>query len=326
MSPQSRPGGRPGPASAAAGGAHLAAQWGLPLGVLLGALAAARLPGAGGALAAGAAALLAAFTVHRLRLRIRAASQERGNLSEQLVQSQKLAVLGELSSGIAHEINTPLAVIGQEAELLRADLEALEHGPAREALGRRLDSIEAQVRRCGDITHGMLQLVRKAAPVLQPVVLAQLCEDMALLAEREARRREVRIVRRYAPGMPETLTDPPQLKQVVLNLLVNAVQAVRPGGRVELAVGPGAPGWSEIQVRDDGPGIPEENLSRIFNPFFTTKPPGQGTGLGLSVCLGIVDRLGGTLGAANAPGGGAVFTVRLPEGANPPEPGPALAR
>lgn len=295
---------------------YLLAQGGLPLAVLLGALAAARLPGAAGLAAAGATALLAAATVHSLCRHIRAATVERGSLSEQLAQSQKLAVLGELSSGIAHEINTPLAVIGQEAELLRADVETLGPGPVREGLARRLDSIETQVRRCGDITHGMLQLVRKAAPVCQPVALAQLCEDMALLAEREAQRRGVRIVRRYTPAMDEMLTDPPQLKQVVLNLLVNAVQAVQAGGRVELAARPGAPGWVEIEVRDDGPGIPEQNLTRIFNPFFTTKPPGQGTGLGLSVCLGIVDRLGGTLGAANAPGGGAVFTVRLPVGAN----------
>lgn len=296
--------------------AYLLAQYGLPLGVLLGCLAVARLPGPAALAVAAGSALFAAAAVHVLCGRIRATSAERGCLSEQLVQSQKLAVLGELSSGIAHEINTPLAVIGQEAELLRADLQDLEPGPLRERLARRLDSVETQVRRCGDITHGMLQLVRKSAPVCQPAALADLCEDMALLAEREARRHKVRIVRRYTSGMPELLTDPPQFKQVVLNLLVNAVQAVQDEGRVELTVRPGPPGWVEVEVRDDGPGIPEQNLSRIFNPFFTTKPPGQGTGLGLSVCLGIVDRLGGTLGAANAPGGGAVFTVRLPAAPN----------
>lgn len=308
------------------GAERLLAQYGLPLALLACLAAAPLLPGAGPVLLGLAAALATGITVRRLLDRNRAACGERTLLSEQLVQSQKLAVLGELSSGIAHEINTPLAIIDQEVELLELDCGEDVPAQTRERLEKRFRSIRSQVHRCADITHGMLQMVRKAAPVRQPAALPELCEDMALLAEREAMRREVRILRDYEKGLPEVDTDPPQLKQVVLNLLVNAVQALGPGGTVRLGVRRESAASVLIEVRDDGPGIPEQNLDKIFNPFFTTKPPGQGTGLGLSVCLGIVDRLGGTLGAANGPKGGAVFTVRLPVQTTNSGPGPGKER
>ncbi len=273
-----------------------------------------------------AAGVGAALAVRGLLARARVVACERRELGEQLVQSQKLAVLGELSSGIAHEINTPLAIIEQEVELLGMEAKGAVPDEVLDRLTRRFDSIRSQVHRCGDITHGMLQLVRKAEPVLQHACLAELCEDMALLADREAARREVTIERNYDEAMPEVRTSPPQLKQVVLNLLVNAVQAVGKRGTVRITVRPEHEGSALIEVRDDGPGIPPEHLDRIFNPFFTTKPPGQGTGLGLSVCLGIVDRLGGTLGAANAPEGGAVFSVRLPMANSSPGAAPGDPR
>jgi len=301
------------------GPTRLLFQAGLPLAVLLGAAALTEFTGAAPLGLALVLAMLAWLAVRWLLAHVERVCADQTVLKEQLIQSQKLAVLGELSSGVAHEINTPLAVILQETELIRAACEDMpSETPGLAALDQGLRVIESQVEHCASVTHGMLQMVRKSQPVSQPTDLPALCEDMVALIEREARQRDVLVERTYAPDLPLVRTDPPLLKQVLLNLLVNAVQAVSRGGAIRVGVVRCPGGAVRITVQDNGPGIPPECLDKIFNPFFTTKPPGQGTGLGLSISLGIVDRLGGTLTAVNAQQGGALFTVRLPvEGARP---------
>ncbi|NJB68064.1 signal transduction histidine kinase [Desulfobaculum xiamenense] len=233
-------------------------------------------------------------------------------LDEQLIQTQKFAALGQLSSGIAHEINTPLAIIGQEAEWMEHLLEQpAASGDTATGLRHSLDQISTQVERCRTITHSMLQFARKAGTVPQPTDLNALVEDMALLVEKDAQGRGIRLVRSYDSTLPHVPTDSPLMRQVILNILNNAVQAVDRDGSVFLSSARNGQ-CAAIEISDTGPGIPKDSMDRIFDPFFTTKPPGKGTGLGLSICQGIVTRLGGTLSAENRPGSGAAFTIRLP--------------
>lgn len=240
--------------------------------------------------------------------------QEICELDEQLIQSQKLAAIGELSSGIAHEINNPLAVISQEAEWMthlmnQPPLKGLE-GLAE--IQDSLSQIEKQVDRCRTITHKLLNFARRMDPVFQEEDLAALVADMSILVEREAQSKGATLTRDFPADLPRVCTDAPLLRQVILNLMTNALQAVTQGGRITVTAARREPDQVDIRVEDDGVGIPKENLSKIFNPFFTTKEPGQGTGLGLSMCHAIVDRLGGRIGVESEPGRGTAFTVTLP--------------
>ncbi len=262
------------------------------------------------ALAAGAICIGSALTLAR---RIRRGEQELREMDLRLLHSQKLAAIGELSSGIAHEINNPLAIITQEVDLA-LELTAAAPTPAPGDLAEARDSLRAiagQVDRCRQITHKLLNFARKVEPVLQEEAVERVIEDMALLVEKEARGREVAIVRDYAPDLPPVRTDVPLLRQVILNLLTNALHATPAGGAITLSTRRDG-GHVAIVVRDTGSGIPPENLGKIFDPFFTTKEPGKGTGLGLSVSHGIIARLGGALTAHSPPGQGAAFTVTLP--------------
>ncbi|MEW5772509.1 MAG: ATP-binding protein [Thermodesulfobacteriota bacterium] len=292
------------------------------------ALAGAALVLAGGLAGPTLAALLAVpagagawLWARRLRLR-----QERAaglDLNERLIQSQKMAALGEIASGIAHEINTPLAVIGQIAEWqehLLSSGAGGDAGVARE-LADTIAQIHAQVERCRDITHNMLAFSRRSDAIYQETDLARLLEDMLRLVEREHRSSDIVFLREHDTRLGPVLTDPQLLRQVALNLLNNAAQAVIRDGTVTVTTGLGQDG-PFFSVRDTGRGIAPENLGRIFNPFFTTKPPGAGTGLGLSICLAIVTRLGGTIAVDSAPGKGACFTVHLPATQKPQAPEP----
>lgn len=277
---------------------------------VLSALAAPPMVGFALALFAGAVCIGSALVLAR---RVRGGERELRELDMRLLQSQKLAAIGELSSGIAHEINNPLAIITQEIDLAR-ELFGPNGCPSPDDLADvrdSLDQIGKQVARCRQITHKLLSFARKMEPVLQEESLERVIEDMALLAEREAKGRGVAIVRAYDQTLPPVRTDVPLLRQVILNLLTNALAATPQGGSITLATSR-ANGQVVIEVRDTGCGIPPENMGKLFNPFFTTKEPGKGTGLGLSVSHGIVTRLGGTLTAQSTPGQGATFTVALP--------------
>jgi signal transduction histidine kinase len=262
------------------------------------------------ALFAGAVCIGSALVLAR---RVRRGERQLHDLDLRLLQSQKLAAIGELSSGIAHEINNPLAIITQEIDLAR-ELFGPDGCPDPGDLADIRDSlgeIGKQVERCRQITHKLLNFARKMEPVLQEEALDRVIEDMALLVEREALGRGVTLVRAYDHSLPQVCTDVPLLRQVILNLLTNALHATPQGGAITLGTSR-RDGQAIIEVRDTGCGIPPENMAKIFDPFFTTKEPGKGTGLGLSVSHGIVARLGGTLTATSTLGQGATFTVALP--------------
>jgi signal transduction histidine kinase len=218
-----------------------------------------------------------------------------------------------MSAGIAHEINNPMAIIAQESDWMTHLMSQPQVTPENLAeLRDSLAEIVRQVDRCKAITHNLLNFSRKMDPILQQEHLEKIMEDMVLLVEKEAKLQGVSIVRDYDPELAAIQTDVPLLRQVVLNLLLNAFQAIPGQGAITVSTRPAGADRVASAVADTGMGILPENMSKIFNPFFTTKPPGVGTGLGLSMCHGIVDRLGGAITVESEPGRGAKFTVTLP--------------
>jgi len=269
----------------------------------------------GSAAAAGVALGLAAAMWALLRLSARwldAAGREQADMGEQLIRSQKTLALGEISTGIAHEINNPLNIIMQEAELIRVNLVSPHSPEAMREIQGSLDVIVAQVGRCSDITHKLLDFARSRRTVAQPADINRLLEDMLTLVERDTVPKNIRVVRLFDEDMPMVMTDPPLLRQVYLNILINAVQAVKKDGLIFVTTYCTAD-RACAEIRDTGAGIPPEDWARVFNPFYTTKQPGEGTGLGLSVSLRIINELGGCITVDSPPDRrGARFTVCIP--------------
>ncbi len=244
------------------------------------------------------------------------AHEQKCRLDGQLIQSQKLASVGELSSGIAHEINNPMAIIAQEVEWMKHVLndEGFDDEKRMPELGDSLSEIARQTDRCREITHKLLDFARKKEPLIQATEINRLMEDMVRLIERDALHRNITIVRDYQGDLPSIHTDPPLLKQVVLNLLNNAAAAIEGEGCITVSTRLSDEDFIEIFIRDTGCGIPQDHLDKVFEPFFTTKPPGKGTGLGLSICHGIIAKLDGEISVASEVGKGSTFLVRLPTG------------
>lgn len=266
-----------------------------------------------GAAVLGAGAL-SCFSTRFLLREVAKANALKSHLDQQLIQSQKLASIGELSAGIAHEINNPLAIIGQETEWMRHLLkqEIFQPDGSVDELRDSLEQIIRQVERCKEITHKLLDFARKKEPLIQSTDLNKLVEDMARLVEKEASQKQIKIFRNYDADLPRVQTDPPLLRQVVLNLLNNATYAIGHDGQIVISTEKTTNTSVHLVIKDTGCGIPEDQLNKIFDPFFTTKPPGEGTGLGLSISHGIIDRLGGSISVESSVGKGSTFTIRLP--------------
>jgi signal transduction histidine kinase len=232
------------------------------------------------------------------------------DLEQQLRHSATLAVAGRLASGLAHEVGTPLNIISGRAEFL---MQNLPIGDERRA---DLNVIVEQIDRISAMIRSLLDTVRPVKPDIQPTQLKRVVDRLLLLLEHAARRHGVTLEVAIPETLPSILADRNQLQQVLINLLMNAFEAARPAGNVRLTARPtprrSRPGV-EITVIDDGPGIAAPLQSRIFEPFFSTKPPGEGTGLGLPICRDIVKSLEGEIRVESAPGSGATFGVWLPE-------------
>jgi two-component system NtrC family sensor kinase len=247
-----------------------------------------------------------------LRRQIERAQSERDTLSKDLLRSTKLASLGELASGLAHEINNPLAILSAEQTNIEDVISEL--GQDESVRGELLDSVarcKRQIERCAGITARMLQFGRGDEASVGPIdVRPQLVEAHRLLY-RQAQVRNIELSLEAAADLPAVLANPTELEQVLINLINNSLQATDAGGRIVLSAAREAE-QVVIRVSDTGRGIPAEHLERVFLPFFTTKPPGEGTGLGLSVCYGIVTGWGGKIDADSQPGAGTTITIRLP--------------
>ena len=269
---------------------------------------------AGGGLVVLMAFLLASSQARQLVL----SAREKRQLGNQLIMAGKFAELGEMSVGIAHEINNPLQVIKAEQTLmsdLLGEVESAE-GVDKTSVEMIRDSIRQvgiQIDRCKQITQGLLSFARKSDAVLKPIDLASFLPEMVRMVEQKARLENVSILHEVDPELPHLSSDPTQLQQVMLNLLNNALYALRKRENGEIRIAASREDGSlDISVADNGCGIDPEIMDKIFLPFFTTKPVGQGTGLGLSTIYGIVERLGGRILVNSEENVGTVFTVRLP--------------
>jgi two-component system NtrC family sensor kinase len=254
---------------------------------------------------------LAFVTARKLLQRLVAADEQACFLDEKLIQSQKLASIGELSAGIGHEINNPLAIISQETEWMQHLVKRIGDGDLKgvSELQDSLKEVLHQVDRCREITQNLLDFARRKEPVYQEVNINKLIEDLSRLVEKEAVLHRIEIRRDFQQDLPLVRTDAPSLRQVVLNLLTNATHAVQEDGQIRIATQRSQNGSVDIIVADTGCGIPKDHLPKIFDPFFTTKPEGKGTGLGLSICHGIVDKLGGRISVSSEVGKGSTFVV-----------------
>jgi len=228
-------------------------------------------------------------------------------LEQQIVESERLAAMGAMIGGVAHELNNPLTSILGVSELLQ-DTET--NPTSRKHLGM----LQQQARRAAEIVQNLTYFSRPPAPGKSRINLAEVVERTLNLHAYSLRKNNITIDFLKEPGMPYALGDPHQLMQVFLNLIVNAEQAIRETrdkGTLRIRIGMGE-GTVWVSFHDDGPGISKENMPSIFDPFYTTKRPGRGTGLGLSICKSVMKEHNGSVEAANAAEGGAVFTVTLP--------------
>ncbi|WP_428562629.1 MAG: sensor histidine kinase [Solidesulfovibrio sp. DCME] len=271
--------------------------------------------------ALGGCVILAASWIlaRRMVSRVAAADAERDALNDQVIEAGKLASVGELAAGIAHEINNPVAIMMEEAgwvsDILSDDDRDTPDNMAE--MRRALDQIRLQGSRCKEITHKLLSFARKTDERIKELDLNILVAEMAELSTKRARYVNVRIETDLGGELPHVAGSPSELQQLVLNLVNNALDAMeRNGGVLTIAtrlVGDRV----ELLVTDTGHGMQKAVAARIFEPFFTTKAVGKGTGLGLSICYGIVKKLGGEISVDSAPEQGATFRVSLPAAGRP---------
>jgi two-component system NtrC family sensor kinase len=238
-----------------------------------------------------------------------------GHVAQQrILQSEKLAAIGQLAAGIMHEINNPLATIGACVVALENRL-ADTVPPAQQPLMREyLEIIDKEVQRCESIVDGLLDFSRPKGKAKGPVNVSTILEDTLFLLKHHERFRKIDVTRDLAEDLPEVHANAEQLIQVFMAIMLNALDAMDEGGSLVVRSRDGTVHEDEVEVEieDTGIGIPRAELGKIFEPFYTTKPPGRGTGLGLSVCYGIVAEHGGRIEADSQQGRGSVFRVFLP--------------
>jgi two-component system NtrC family sensor kinase len=225
---------------------------------------------------------------------------------QQVVQSERLAAMGAMIGGVAHELNNPLTSILGVSELL-------QDSQTTDSARKQIAILQQQARRAAEIVHNLTYFATPPTPGKTHVNLGEIVERTLNLHSYSLRKNNITVDFIREPGLPYVQGDPHQLMQVFLNLILNAEQAIRTArdrGTLRIRLGTSGPSvWASFL--DDGPGIPPDTLLSIFDPFYTTKRPGRGTGLGLSICKSVMKEHNGSVDAANVPGGGAVFTVTL---------------
>lgn len=238
---------------------------------------------------------------------------------DQLVQSEKLASMGQLAAAVAHEINNPLGTIMIYAHMM---MKGLGQGDQR---SEDLKVIVDEATRCRSIVAGLLEFARHGKLELEPTDLNALVQECITEVDRQPFFEKVKVANRLDPTLPTLQADPSQLRHVFSNLIVNAAEAMAEGGELTLASGVSEVGHTAwISVSDSGCGIPEENLAKLFTPFFTTKKIGKGTGLGLAIAYGIVKMHRGALEVRSKVGAGTTFTISLPMSGGQLKPGGEL--
>ena len=246
--------------------------------------------------------------------KIALADKEKEKMNEKMFQTGKLAAIGELASGIAHEINNPVAIMVEEAGWIDDLLSEEEFSESKnlDEFKRALRQIRMQGKRCKEITHKLLSFARKSDSRVEEVQLHDFIEDIISISSKRAKLEGVAIEKEIQRDLPAVAVSPTELQQVILNLINNALDALEDkGGKIRISAKTSGESIV-IEVSDTGPGIPLENISKIFDPFFTTKPVGKGTGLGLSICYGIIKKMGGEINVKSTVGEGSTFRIRIP--------------
>lgn len=261
--------------------------------------------------------MLVLFQSRRMVSHVAKADLAKAKMDQQVVEAGRLASIGELAAGIAHEINNPVAIMVEEAGWLEDLMEDGKYGEEELAEFRRsLDQIGLQGQRCKEITHKLLHFARRTDSRLQPVQLNDVARELVSLCLQRAKYSKVALETSLETDLPMITASPSEMQQVILNLINNALDALsKEGGTIRIATRTierdGKTGVV-LKVADDGPGIPEANLIKIFDPFFTTKPVGKGTGLGLSICYGIIRKLGGEITVESEVNKGTTFRIFIP--------------
>jgi two-component system NtrC family sensor kinase len=293
-------------------------------------------------LVGGSCIVIAAFALTNAIVRkMERTDAEKELLNQQLIGASRLAELGEMAAGFAHEINNPLQIISAELSLIRelqAEMAATDSTPddaSMEEMNDSIDQIKTQIGRCSRITAAILKFGRQGESKPAPVDLSAAVPEYVRMIRKKAEvhgirlNRDLRMIRKKAevhgirlnrdlPDAPVTvLADSARLQQVLLNLLNNAMDAViqrhgTEGGSISVRLAAETNGTARIEIADNGTGITPENIKKIFTPFFTTKPVGQGTGLGLSVCYGIIRQMGGKMEVSSTVDRGTEFSIMLP--------------
>ena len=257
---------------------------------------------------------LAIWLSGKMARRIAIADKEKEIMNQQVIETGKLASVGELAAGIAHEINNPVAIMVEEAGWLQ---DLMQDGAYRtdaqiEEFQRALNQIRTQGRRCKEITHKLLSFARKSDARIEDFEIGPLIEEVVALSAQRAKYSNVELTTQLDPKLPAISASHSELQQVFLNLINNALDAMdKTGGTLQIRTRQ-ADGQIAIEVADNGPGMPKAILARIFDPFFTTKPVGSGTGLGLSICYGIIHKMGGEITVKSAVDVGTTFVIHIP--------------
>ena len=250
---------------------------------------------------------------HKIINRFAETDREKEIMNRQVIESGKLASVGELAAGIAHEINNPVAIMVQEAGWIEDLLEEEEFkkGKNLDEFNRALKQVQKQGIRCKEITHKLLSFARQTSPTVEEIEINAIIEEVVSITDMAAYTK-VSMNTYLEENLPPIYGSQTEIQQVLLNLINNALYALeKEGGKLDIT--------SKLEgdqvlviVEDDGPGIPEANLERIFDPFFTTKPVGKGSGLGLSICFGIIKKMGGDISVHSVVDIGTRFEVRFP--------------
>ncbi len=260
---------------------------------------------------------MAVLLTKKMVLHIKKSDTQKEKLSQQVIETGKLASVGELAAGIAHEINNPVAIMVEEAGWIEDLLEEEELGRIKniDEIKRALKQINSQGERCKEITHKLLSFARKTDSTLTDVQINDQVAEIVELSSQMAKHNKVVIITDLQENLPFITISPSEMQQVLLNLINNALDAMaKNGGTIKIATKLSRLEKDHIviTIEDNGPGIPESNLTRIFDPFFTTKPVGKGTGLGLSICYGIIEKMGGKIDAGSTVDMGAKFRIWIP--------------
>lgn len=260
--------------------------------------------------------VLSSYIITRMMLvELIKSEREKAELDDRLIQSSKMAALGKLAAGIAHEVNNPLAVIKETAGWVTDILEEEDIAGSKnfKEFKESLNKIDQHVNRARKVTHRLLGFARRMEPVNEMVNVNRVLEETLSFLENEAKHNNIVIKTDFLKELPETMCDAAQLQQVFLNIIENAIDAIGKDGEVKIQTTYNSvEKYIAVLFIDNGPGIPTEVQKKIFDPFFSTREVGKGTGLGLSISYSIIEKLGGRITVDSQDGRGAVFTIILP--------------